>query len=393
MRNDKSYVYWEGIITVGYKPNGKPQQKSFTGKTQAEVVKKMQEAQQAINSGTYVKPTKTTLVNFCNYYLTDCTAGVKPLTVEKYQSILRTHVAPYFGNRKLQDIRTTDIQTFIKYLSTDGKRSTRTVNGKQITTHGALAPKTIRDVYGFLTVIFNKALEQEVIQKNPCNHVAIPKKEKTEIKPLADEKIGEFLQAIKGDEYELPLKLILFTGLREAEAIGLTWDCIDFKRNQIKVCKQLQSAQGYEFCSTKNGKIRTLTVAPFIMEMLKDIKAKQLNDIIEAGEDWKGAKTPEELKTALVFTRPDGTHLIAGTFYKHCKKALQSIGAEDCRIHALRHSYAVQDLANGGDVKTLQENLGHSSAAITLDIYAHATDEMKKKSADRMQAIYESLTA
>jgi len=90
--------------------------------------------------------------------------------------------------------------------------------------------------------------------------------------------------------------------------------------------------------------------------------------------------------SGLVFTNEIGQHLAIHTIYKDFKKVVSSIGRPDARFHDLRHSYAVASIHAGNDIKTLQSNLGHATAAFTLDIYGHVTDQMKKESAARMDS-------
>ena len=98
---------------------------------------------------------------------------------------------------------------------------------------------------------------------------------------------------------------------------------------------------------------------------------------INAGSAWNN-------KDNLVFTNEIGGHLVHHTVYRHYKEIVTELGIPDLRFHDLRHSYAVAAIQNGDDIKTVQENLGHHTAAFTLDIYGHVTDTMKKASADRM---------
>ena len=93
----------------------------------------------------------------------------------------------------------------------------------------------------------------------------------------------------------------------------------------------------------------------------------------------------------MVFTNELGEHLALNTVYKHFKKLAAKIGSPDTRFHDLRHSYAVASLRAGDDIKTVQGNLGHATAAFTLDIYGHVTDQMKRDSAERMQKFIESV--
>lgn len=225
---------------------------------------------------------------------------------------------------------------------------------------------------------------------NPASRVTLPKVEKKEIRPLSDEQVKAFLTVSAGDEYEIILKTILFTGLREAEATGLTWDCIDFKAGTIKVCKQLQKRPqqdgGFTFAPLKNNKTRIIKPAPFVLSLLERRRREQVEQRFRAGELWTGWSNAEERKTALVFTTATGGNLSPQTVYNHYKKLARKIGAPDSRVHDLRHTFAVLSLQNGDDVKTVQGNLGHATAAFTLDVYGHVSERMKEDSAARMEA-------
>ena len=107
---------------------------------------------------------------------------------------------------------------------------------------------------------------------------------------------------------------------------------------------------------------------------------------IKAGPAWKGWNSPEEQEKWFVFTTELGDHYCPQTVYAHFKKIAKKIGAENANVHSLRHTYAVLCLQNGDDVKTVQSNLGHATAAFTLDVYGHVSEKMKQDSADRMEA-------
>lgn len=107
---------------------------------------------------------------------------------------------------------------------------------------------------------------------------------------------------------------------------------------------------------------------------------------MKAGPAWRGWNTVEEQKTWLVFTTEFGNHYCPQTVYAHFKKIARQIGAEKANVHSLRHTYAVLCLQNGDDVKTVQSNLGHATAAFTLDVYGHVSEKMKQDSANRMEA-------
>ena len=113
------------------------------------------------------------------------------------------------------------------------------------------------------------------------------------------------------------------------------------------------------------------------MQLLRAHRGRQSAQCLQAGEVWEDS--------GLVFTDEVGHHLAIHTVYKDFKKIVASIGCPDVRFHDLRHSYAVAAIRSGDDIKTVQGNLGHATAAFTLDVYGHVTDQMKQESAARME--------
>ena len=225
--------------------------------------------------------------------------------------------------------------------------------------------------------------------------MTLPRVNKTELQPLTNEQIKDFLRASVSDSCEIILKVILFTGLREAEAIGLTWGCIDFQAGTIKICKQLQQRKlndgGMTFAPLKNDKTRILKPAPFVMELLTRQWKEQSEQRLKIGKGWKDWQTIEERKNALVFTTAEGKYLSQTSVRYHFKKIAAEIGAPNCRVHDLRHTFAVLSLQNGDDVKTVQVNMGHATAAFTLDVYGHVSEQIKNASSARMQAYIDGL--
>ncbi len=139
------------------------------------------------------------------------------------------------------------------------------------------------------------------------------------------------------------------------------------------------------FASLKNDKVRVIAPAPYVMTLLREWQKKQTEDRLLAGCEWTGWKNEKERQSALVFTNALGGHLHPQTVYSHFKKLAASVGAPDARVHDLRHTFAVLSLQNGDDVKTVQGNMGHATAAFTLDVYGHVSERMKEDSASRMQ--------
>ena len=226
------------------------------------------------------------------------------------------------------------------------------------------------------------------IPHNPCSGVKLPRVEKADIKPLDDEGISKFLTAIKDHPYERLFIVDLFTGMRQSELLGLTWSNVDFEAGTILIDRQLikekKTGGIYKFASPKNDKARLVTPPSSIMRVLREERRIQNERKLLMGQAWKN-------EWNLVFTNELGENLSHSTLAHTCKRIMRAIGHPDTRFHDLRHSYAVAALQSGIDVKTVQENLGHHTAAFTLDVYGHVTDRMAREAADRMEDYFQSV--
>ena len=368
---------WEGRYSAGFDPGtGKQIQRSVYGKTQKEVRQKLNQIIVAIDNGSYTKPLKLTLGTWFQIWLEEYTGNVKPFTRKAYEDRARLHIIPALGAVKLTDLTPPMVQRFINGLSREEK-------GKK-----ALAPKTVKNIHGVLHRALLQAVIVGYIRSNPADHCTLPRIIRPNIKPLDDEKISEFLKATSGTKYEAVFLIDLFTGLRQGEILGLTWDCVDFNNNTITVKHQLQREKvaggRYYLTSLKNDKTRLIRVAPTVMDLLRKRKVEQELERLAAHDLWK-----EDIPN-LVFENSTGGHLSHTTIRKHFKRIVAQIGMPEERFHDLRHSFAVASIQNGDDVKTVQENLGHHSAAFTLDVYGHVTNKMRNESAKRMEEYIKS---
>lgn len=366
---------WEARFTAGFDPvSGKQVQKSVYGGTQKEVREKLTQITMELDDGTYMESSKDTLSEWLDTWLeTYVRYSVKPYTMDAYQRSCNNYIKPALGSVKLAALNAPQIQRFYNGLLTEKK----------------LSPKTVRNIHG----VFHKALGQAVklgmIRSNPTVLCDLPKVRRKEIHPMEQGEIAAFLKAIEGSKYELLYRVTLFTGMRQGEVLGLTWDCVDFAHDAIYVNKQLQKTKKvggqYVLAPTKNSRSRIITVAPSVMTLLKKQKSQQAQMRLLAGQDWKN---PWDL----VFTNDLGGNLSHFTVYKTFKEIVRSIGLEQERFHDLRHSYAVVSIESGDDIKTVQANLGHATASFTLDVYGHVSQKMRRQSAERMEQFIRKLS-
>ena len=224
---------WEAQYTTGRDPGtGKQIQRSVYGETQAEVRKKLQIACVAIDDGVYMDPVKFIVADWLKVWLSDYTPNIKPYTLRSYEGHVRNHINPAIGAVKLSALNTHQIQTLYNRL----------VKGDDETP--GLSPKTLKNLHGVLHKALKQAVKMSYIKFNPSDACRILRIEKPEIKPLEDKEITEFLKEIKGHKFETLFTVDLFTGMRQGEILGLTWDCIDFQNGTIMIYRQLQKIKG-----------------------------------------------------------------------------------------------------------------------------------------------------
>ena len=364
---------WQGRYTSGRDPGtGKQKQHSVYGKTQAEARKKLDQAKAAVDAGTYIEPSKLTVGAWLDIWLAEYCVHVKQSTRDSYDKQIRVHIKPALAATKLSALAAPQIQQFYNAMKAEG-----------------LSPKTIRNCHGVLHKALDQALKLGYIRVNPSNASVMPRLEKAhQINPLDSMQLKLFLDAIQGHPQERLFIVDVFTGMRLSEIIGLTWDCIDFDEGSVTIYRQWQRLAkkkgAHEFVPPKNDKRRTIFPAPFVMEMLLEQRREQRKMRLQAGADWHNEEN-------FVFTNEHGIPINDRTLYNQFKTVVKSIGLPDRRFHDLRHTYATTALRNGDSPKDVSETLGHATVSFTLDVYGHVTDEMKKRSADRMQAFIDGL--
>ena len=373
-KNGKEYTYWEGRYTCGFDPKtGRQKQHSISGKTQAEVAQKLREVTAEIGQGIFQETCKLTVSQWLDVWDQDYLVGIKPRTQESYRSIIKNHIRPGLGAVRLDLLNAHTIQHFYNSLSKKG-----------------ISAKTIKNIHG----VFHESLQQAVmigyLRVNPSDVCTLPRVIKKEIHPLDDDEIRSFLEAIQGHRFEWVYLVTLFTGMRKGEVLGLAWDRVDFDKGTLLIDRQLQRAKDetgerrYSLVSLKNDRWRRITPADFVMDLLRRQQRRQAEWRLRAGPAWEDS--------GLVFTDELGKHLSPYTVYNNYKRLVALIGRPDARVHDLRHSYAVAAIKSGDDIKTVQGNLGHATAAFTLDVYGHVTDQMKRESAERMQKFIKSVS-
>lgn len=364
-------VFWEGRVTTGIDPaTGKPLSAYVSGKKKKEVLERMQELLCDVHSGNYLTPSKLTLGEWLDIWLQEYQGSKKPMTVRNYTGTINKHIRPGLGGTRLTKLTNLMIQRFYNSLC-EGEHP--------------LAPKTVKNVHGILHKALDQAVKSGELKVNPSCNCVLPKMVQHEIKPLEPDEITRFLQNLEGEPYKNLFLTAFFTGMRQGELLGLSWDRVDFKNGIIEIRQQLQCIDGvYSLQTPKHDKVRIIAPVQLVMDALKEEYETQRKNRQLLGKAWKN-------EWNLVFTDETGKLLVRRTVDKHYKKILEKSGIEEHRFHDMRHTFAVSMLDAGEDLKTLQENLGHATAAFTLSQYAHVSQKMRLQSSKRMNDYFQKL--
>ena len=205
---------WEARYSNGFDPTtGKLIQKSVYGKSQKEVRQKLARITAEIDEGTYIEPNSMKLADWLQTWLRDYIGNVKASTVKSYTDHVNLNIIPYIGKTQLSKLSAPMIQSMYNTLQREK----------------GLSPKTIKNVHGVLHRALTQAQKMGYIRLNPLEAVTLPRIEKAQIKPMEDDDLTRFLKEIKGNPYELVFFVTVFTGLRQGEILGLTWDCVNFE--------------------------------------------------------------------------------------------------------------------------------------------------------------------
>ena len=351
----------DGRFIWRFQINGVRYQGYSRKKREAEAAER--KARAAAEQGFHLEGGRVTLTAWAERWFTVYKAPfVKASTLETYKRVYRVHIAPELGEIKLCQLRADHIQACINNLAQRRGRS------------------VLRLVMCVLSGILKRAFCDGVIMQNPAERILLPKTERPrEAVSLSDQEKAAFLASAKESAYYNEYRLATLTGMRAGEVLGLTWDSVDFDRHEINVTYSMQRTGSGKLGEPKTETSRRIIpLVPDALDILRAQRKKQKEDRLKAGSRWKQSR---EL-SGLVFTsaRGRGVHYesMAGDI-RSISAGLTSSGAVRNRFtfHSLRHTFATSAYNAGMTAKTLQKILGHSSVAITNDIYIHGQEPVK----------------
>lgn len=350
-------------------PNGK--YKSIYGKTKKEAEEKAEKLKQDIVNDLYKEPSDVTLGQWYEYWKDNYLLDLKPRTVDAYKSIYRLYLKPVFEDRKLQSIERSEIQELINDLY-----------DKQ-----NLSSKTAKNTATVLKKMFREAIKFGIVATSPVEGITLPRKKgnTNQIRYLREDKIASFISTVRElyPDYAPYYEFLLYTGLRLSELLGAQIEQYNPYNSTLRIDRQVMMTHGYELTTPKNDVIRTIHLNDRCIEIIEDSITQTMKFREKGFSDYNPGN--------FIFINLDGSNLKLSTFYKRFKRIVEAIGMPELRVHDLRHTYATLALESGMDIKTLQENLGHSDPAFTLKRYGHSTDRMQREGASKLQNFIEGL--
>ena len=349
---------WEGRIVIGHKENGEPLFRHVYAKTQKALLDKLHQNIECYRDVELTEDSRMTLGEWLNRWLTEYKAGtVRPGTLKSYCCYIEYYIKPQLGDKQISLISQQDIQRMSRRLKTEGRIHEHPEMNHQ------LSDSMVRHIHTTLHAALKDAVQAHVIPRNPTEGTTAPKPNYKPKRILTRAELDAFLAVVEQDEvWRDFFQTELMTGLRRGEICGLQWSDFNGDTGTLKVCRTLHSQRKGEYTvgETKTGKgMRTILLPKTVADILRRRKADAISQWI----------FPDPVK-------PEDP-VDPNAAYRHMKTLLQWAGLPSIRFHDLRHTFATLALENGMDVKTLSAMLGHVSAATTLDIYTHITNDMR----------------
>jgi integrase len=352
---------WEARVSYT-NSDGTLKRVSVYGKTQREVRDKMKAVRDRVDNFAPATDDKMALAAWMARWreTTLAASDRKESTRSTYATLSRKHIeAGVIGQTSLAKLRASDVEKLILAL-----RSTE------------LADSTIRQVYTVLSLGLDGAVRDGLLARNPAASVQRPGVARKEAGHLDPQRVIELLAAAERSRYHTTLLLIATTGLRRGEALALRWSDVDLDAGVLRVRDTVQRIAGkLSTCEVKTPRSRrTIPLSPAVVAVLRRHRVTQLEERMRAANQWTD--------TGLVFTTELGHVVEPRNLLRVVETAAKRIGMDEVGLHTLRHSAATAWLEAGVHIRQVSDLLGHSSVAITGDVYGHGSDQSARAAVD-----------
>jgi integrase len=276
----------------------------------------------------------------------------------------------------LDRLRPSDVEKLVLDMRAQMKPGRPTVDDPEPLPVRALADSTIRSTYTVLRAGLDGAVRDGLLARNPAAAVKRPGVERQEAHHLDRNDVVRLLSAAKASRYHPALVLIASTGLRRGEVAALRWEQVDLSSRTLRVAATVARVDGKLVVTppkTERSR-RSVPLSKPVVEMLRAHQVRQKQERLRAGNQWR--------ENGLVFPTEFGTQVDPRNLLRTVQAAAEKAGLRDVVAHTLRHSAASAWLEGGVHIKAVADLLGHSSIAITGDIYGHAEDSTARAAVD-----------
>lgn len=343
--------------------------KYFYGKTRKEVQDKLNQALYEQKKGMLATGPQRTLKVQLEQWLEQVVKLTRePNTYRTYSWAINVHIIPALGHLKLQKLTIGHIQVFYTEKATK------------------LKPRSLARIHAALSGALEDAVKQGFVARNVAKLVDLPSPDRYEGQVLMVEQAKRLLEVAQGSRFDALLLMVLTTGLRRGEVLALHWSDVDLEKGVLQVRRGLVWMRGRGLVErepkTRAG-WRKIALPKVVIEALKKQKVRQDEARIRMGDRWQ--------EHDLIFCNRHGSHFDPSYVRHQFKRLLRAAGLPDVRLHDLRHSAATVLLAAGVPLKVVSELLGHSSIAITADVYTHVLPEMQQEVVRKMDDFYGNL--
>jgi len=358
---------WEIRYELPRGPDGKRRTRTATIRgSKRDAQRRLRELLGEIDRGVVVDTGKMTVGQWLQEWLAECAHTVSPKTHQERAGYVRLHLTPALGAIALARLSPADIQRYLTHALTSGR-----LNGK-----GGLSPQTILHHERVLHTALERARKLRLIAINPCDDVDPPRVERAPIVTLSTEQQRMLLAEVRGTALEMPVLLVLATGLRRSEALGLSWINLSLDAGLLRVVQVIEETKAgarVKPCpKTAHGR-RSVALTAGTVAALRAHRIAQAEEHLRLGRG----------KPELLFPRWAESPAVFGTAFS---RAAAKIGI-DVSIHDLRHTHITDLLAAGVHPKIVSERVGHSSVAFTLQRYGHVTPAMNAAAVQMIEAV------
>ena len=373
-------------VSTGYDKNGKHKEQAMTWKpdpnmTERQIAKELNRQavmfEEVCNRGF-----KTSAIKFQEladeWFENYAKLSLRSTTYDRMLQL--THrIYPAIGHLRIDKITARQLQGFVNSLA---KEVANEKTGKP------LAPKTIRHNLSFISDVFSYAVKMGLVSDNPCSKVTIPKGEVKEKQIYTQEEMALPLTRINSEptKYRAFFFLIAYSGFRRSEMLGLEWKDIDFEHCIISVNRtsNYTAERGTYTNTTKTKRSkRVLKISPYIMDILRELKAEQDNEALRLGDKW--------VDTDRLFVKWDSKPMNNQTPYGWLKEFCEKNELPFYGIHSFKHFAASALILAGLDVTTVSGALGHSNSGTTLNVYSHMFQTAQARVAEAMDGAFSFL--